>query len=83
MMVYNETIKALDTEIFPQYTIADLNLCHYINCFVQSGETYTVRGNKHIHTNTHTHTHTHTHTRTITPIFGKSNILVGIVFSSS
>ena len=79
MMVYNEATKALDTEIFPQYTIADLNLWHYVYCFVQSDQAFTVKGNKQIHINTHIHTHTHT----ITPIFGKNNILAEIAFSSN
>ena len=39
-------------------------ICHYIYCFVQSGEDFKVKdGNKHTHTYTH-HTHTHTHTHT-------------------
>ena len=47
MIVYDVATMVLDTEIFPQHTIADL---HYICCFVQSGETFTVKGNKHTHT---------------------------------
>ena len=39
-------------------------LWHYICCFVQSREAFTVKGNKHILAQTHTHTHTHTHTCT-------------------
>ena len=56
-----EATKVLDTEIFPQDTISDLNLWPYI-CFVQSREAFTVKGNKHTHA--HTRTHTHTHART-------------------
>ena len=51
----------LDTEIFLQHTIADLNLWHCIYCLVQSREVFTVKRNKHAHTHTHTHTHTYTH----------------------
>ena len=58
MVVYNDATKVLDTEIFPQHTIADLNLWHYI-CF-QSGEDFTVNRNKHTHTYNHTHKHKHT-----------------------
>ena len=41
------------------------DLWHYIYCFVQSREVYTVKGHKQTHTYTHTHTHTHTHRSTI------------------
>ena len=62
MIVYDVETKVLDTEIFPQHTIANLNLWHYIYCFFfQSGEAFTVKGNKHTPTHTYTHTHTHTH----------------------
>ena len=50
MIVYDRATKVLDTEIFPQDTIADLNLWHYIYCFVKSGEAFTVKGET-----THTH----------------------------
>ena len=50
MIVYDVATKVLDTEKFPQYTIADLYSSIY--CFVQSGEIFTVKGN------THTRTHT-------------------------
>ena len=52
MIGYDVATKILETELFPQYTIADLNLWHYI-CFAQSGEDFTMKGN------THTQTHTH------------------------
>ena len=48
MIVYDLGIKVRDTEIFPQHTIADLNLWPCIYCFVQSGE--------HIHTRAHAST---------------------------
>ena len=57
MVVYDDATKVLDTEIFPQHTIADLNLWHYI-CF-QSGEDFTVNRNKHTHIQSHTQTQTH------------------------
>ena len=40
---------------------------HYIYCFAQSGEAFTVKENKHTHTHPPTHTHTHTHTHSQTP----------------
>ena len=69
MIVYDVAAKLLDTGIFLQHTIADLNLWHYIYCFVQSGESSTVKGNTHTHTHTHTHIHTHIHTYTHTLTF--------------
>ena len=36
--------------LFPQHIIADLNLWQYIYSFVQSGEVFTMKGNKHTHT---------------------------------
>ena len=61
MIVYEMATKGLDTESFPQHTIADLN----------SGITFTVLFSqekplrwKEIDTHTHTHTLTHTHTHT-------------------
>ena len=59
IIVYDVATKVLDTEIFPHHTVADLNLWHYIYCFVQSGEAFTVKGNKHADTHTHTHTLDH------------------------
>ena len=49
MIVYDVATKELDSEIFPQHIITDLNLWHYIYCFVQSGKAFTVKGNKHTH----------------------------------
>ena len=70
MIAYDVETKVLDTEIFPQHTIANLNLCHYIYCFFRSGEAFTVKGNKHTYTRararTHTHAHIHAHTYTYT-----------------
>ena len=69
---YDVATKVLDTEMIPQHTIADLNLWHYIYCFVQAGEAFTVKGNKHTYTNTQTYiyiyiyTHTHLHQRIYT-----------------
>ena len=62
MIVYDVATEVLETEIFSKHSITDLNLWHYIYCFVQSGKAFTVKGNKHTRTRTHTHTHTHTHT---------------------
>ena len=55
MIVYDVGTKVLDTEIFPQHTMADLNIWYYL-LFVQSEEAFTVKGNKHTHTHTYTHT---------------------------
>ena len=43
--VFGVEIKVLDTEIFPQYTITNLNSV-IISYFVQSGEAFTMKGNK-------------------------------------
>ena len=68
MIPYVVATKVLVTEIFPQHTIAGLDLWHYIYCSVQSEEAFMVKGNKHTHTHTHTQTQTqaqaHTHTLT-------------------
>ena len=58
MIVFDVATKVLDTEIFPQHTVADLNLWHYIHCFVQSEKVFTMKENKHTHARTHAHTHT-------------------------
>ena len=50
MTAYDVTTKVLDTEIFPRDTITDLNRWHYIY-FVQSGEPFTVKGNRHTNVN--------------------------------
>ena len=65
MIVFDVATKVLDTEIFPQHTIADLNLWHYIHCFVQSEKVFTMKENKHTHARTHTHTHTHSSSSSI------------------
>ena len=64
MVFYDVPTKVVDKEIFPQHTIADLNLWHFIYCFVQSGKAFTVGGNKDTHTHAHAHTHMHTHAHT-------------------
>ena len=46
MIVYEVATKELDTKYFPQHTIADL----ISGIIVQSGEAFTVEGNKHTHT---------------------------------
>ena len=63
-IVFDAETKALDTEIFPQHTISDLNSGISIYCFVQPGDAFTVNRNKHLRTHTHTHTHTQIHTYT-------------------
>ena len=63
LIVYDVATEILDIEIFSQHSITDLNLWHYIYCFVQSGKAFTVKGNKHTRTRTHTHTHTYTQTQ--------------------
>ena len=47
MIAYDVATKVLDTEIFQHHRP---DLWHYIYCFAQSGEAYTVKGNKHTHT---------------------------------
>ena len=49
MIVVEVETKVLETEIFPQHTIADLNSALQL-LFFQSGEAFTVKGNKHTHT---------------------------------
>ena len=43
--VFGVEIKVLDTEIFPQYTITNLNSV-ITSYFIQSGEAFTMKGNK-------------------------------------
>ena len=57
MIVCDVAKKVLDTKLFAQHAIADLNLWHYIYCFAHSEKALTVKRNKHTHTHTHTHTH--------------------------
>ena len=47
MFVCDVAEKVLDTELFAQRAIADLNLWHCIYCFAQSGKALTVKRNKH------------------------------------
>ena len=64
MIVYDVGMKVLDTGSFCSAQHRWPDLWDYIYFFIQSGEAFTVEGNKHIHTHTHTHTHhTHTHTQ--------------------
>ena len=63
MIVYDVGMKVLDTGSFCSAQHRWPDLWDYIYFFIQSGEAFTVEGNKHIHTHTHTHTHT-THTLT-------------------
>ena len=51
-------MKVLGTELFPQCNLRNLNSNKTFYCFVQTGETFTMKRNS-----THTHTHTHTHTQ--------------------
>ena len=60
MIVYNVPTKVLDTEIFPQDKIAGLISGITFILSFQSGEAFTVKGNKHTYTHAHTHTRTHT-----------------------
>ena len=53
MIDYDVETKVLDTEQFLQHNIADLYIWQYIHRSVQSGETFTVDGNAHIHIHTH------------------------------
>ena len=57
MIVFDREIKVLDTEIFPQHNIADLNSGITLVLFSQERPLWW-KG-----INTHTHTHTHTHAR--------------------
>ena len=56
MIVYDVATKELDTESFPQHTIADLN--SGITFIVLFSQEKPLRWKE---INTHTHTHTHTH----------------------
>ena len=54
-MIFSDVAtKVLGTELFPEHNIADLNSGITLSVFVQSGEVFTVKGNKHTHTHTHT-----------------------------
>ena len=66
MFIFDTKMKALDTEIFPQHTIADLGITFIILVSQEKSLKFNVKGNKHTHTHTHTphtraRTHTHTH----------------------
>ena len=50
MIDYDVETKVPDTEWFSQHNIAGLCIWQYIHRSVQSGEAFTVDGNKHIHT---------------------------------
>ena len=50
MIVYDVTMKVLDTEKFPQHNIADLISGITFIALFQSGKASTVEGNKHTHT---------------------------------
>ena len=52
MIDYDLKTKVRDTEQFPQHNIAGLYIWQYIHRPVQSGEAFTVDGNKHKHTHT-------------------------------
>ena len=67
MFIFDTKMKALDSEIFPQHTIADLGITFIILVSQEKSLKSNVKGNKHTHTHTHTHhtrarAHTHTHT---------------------
>ena len=61
MIVFEVETKALDTEVFSQYTIADLNSC--ITIIALFSEEKSLRWKE---MNRHTHTHTHTHALVLT-----------------
>ena len=69
MIVYDVATKVLDTESFPQQTIADLS--SGITFIVLFSQEKPLRW-KEINTNTHTRTHTHTHTHTRTQATSKT-----------
>ena len=54
-----------------------LDLWHYIYCFVQLGEAFTVEGNKHTHACTHTHTQTNTHKQSIVNLEVDNILILG------
>ena len=63
MIVYDVAKKVLDTESFPQHTIADLSSGITFNVLFSQEKPLRL---KEINTHTHTHnTHTHTHTHTL------------------
>ena len=49
-------MKVLDTKWFPQHNTAGLISGIRFIVLLQSGEAFTMEGNKHTHTHTHTHT---------------------------
>ena len=62
MIFFDAETKVLGTNIFLQQTSADLISGITFYCFVQSGETFTLK-KKYAHTHVHTqHTHTHPYT---------------------
>ena len=77
MNVFDAEIKVLDTEIFPQHTIADLNSGTTLReaSMVREVSMVTVErslyGDRKIHT--HIHTHTHTHEENITKSTNRKN----------
>ena len=58
MIVYELATERLDTELFPQHTIADLNFGIKFIVLLSRDKPLLREG-----INTHTHTHTHTHTQ--------------------
>ena len=56
MISFDAKIKILDTEIFPQHTIADVNWALLLLFCSVRRSLYVER--KYTHTHTHTHTHT-------------------------
>ena len=69
MIVFDAETNVLDTEIFPQDTIADLNSSiTFILLFSRKKSLRWKEIKAHTHTHTHTHppTHTHTHTHELT-----------------
>ena len=62
MIVYDVATKVLGTE-FPQHNIVDLN--SGITLLFQSGEAFTMKGNKHKRARARTHARTHAHTTVV------------------
>ena len=54
MNVFDTGMKILDTELFPQHNIANLNSGN-MHCFVQLQAAFTMKENKHTHAHTQTH----------------------------
>ena len=64
LIVYDVTAKLLDTDSFPQHTIAEVSPgITFIVLVIQEKLLRWKETHTQVHTRTHTHTHTHTRAR--------------------